>query len=81
MIIMMNFNMSTSYFHKNLISLFWGLFSDETDLLKVLAIPLKMFKKTNIWFWFWGPFDFETIKAPELEVLIFWILFKEPTLN
>jgi len=28
----MIFNMSTSYFHKKFISLFWGLFNDETDL-------------------------------------------------
>jgi hypothetical protein len=70
MIIMMNFNMSPSYFHKNLISLFWGLFNDETDLTKVLAIPLKMLKKNKRGIR--GPFDFKTIKAPELEVLIFW---------
>jgi hypothetical protein len=32
MIITMIFNMLTSYFHKFFISLFWGLFNDETDL-------------------------------------------------
>jgi hypothetical protein len=30
--VMMIFNMSTSYFQQNFISLFWGLFNDETDL-------------------------------------------------
>jgi len=29
---MMIFNMSTSYFSHNFISLFWGLFHHETDL-------------------------------------------------
>jgi hypothetical protein len=29
---MMIFNMSTSYFRQKFISLFWGLFNDETDL-------------------------------------------------
>ncbi len=32
MIIMMIFNMWTSYFSQKFVSLFWGLFNDETDL-------------------------------------------------
>jgi hypothetical protein len=33
MIIMMTFNMSTSYFHKISFHYFWGLFNNETETL------------------------------------------------
>jgi hypothetical protein len=33
MIIMMIFNLSTSYFHEKIVSLFWELLNDEPDLV------------------------------------------------
>jgi hypothetical protein len=43
MIIMMIFNLSTSYFHENFVSLFWELFNDGPDLLLKLYIYIYIY--------------------------------------
>jgi hypothetical protein len=45
MIIMMIFNISTSYFSQNFISLLLGLFNDETDLRLRYCRNVGIFKK------------------------------------
>ncbi len=44
-IMMMIFNISTSYFSQIFISLFWGLFNDETDDLRVKVHWRKTFSR------------------------------------
>jgi len=42
MTIMMIFNMSTSYFSQKIVSIWWGLFNDATDLrvrMRVSILP------------------------------------------
>ncbi len=46
-IIMMIFNMSTSYLHKISFSLVWGLFNDEIDIRVTYLILNKCFKLFN----------------------------------
>ncbi len=53
MIIMTISNMSTSYFHKKIISLFWGLFNDKTHVrrrysTRVVVIILYLVAKLRL---------------------------------